>query len=63
MANRKKEQNRYRAIIEAIFIRKFKEGETEVLFSRDDFIQMAQQLYIHWTNLLFTAKPSSDNGN
>jgi hypothetical protein len=46
MADRKRGQNRYSTIIEAIFLRKFNEGETEVLFSRDDFVQMAQKLGI-----------------
>lgn len=47
MADRKRKQNRYSAIMEGLFLSKFNEGDTEIPFSREDFIEMAQELKVN----------------
>jgi hypothetical protein len=38
--------NRYQAIIERVFFRRYKTGATEVIFKRDEFVQAAKALKI-----------------
>ncbi len=40
------EKNRYVQLIESIFLEKYKEGDTEISFKRDEIVQMAEQLGI-----------------
>ncbi|NPV55606.1 MAG: endonuclease [Anaerolineae bacterium] len=41
-----REKNRYVQLIESIFFEKFKEGDSEITFSRDEIVQMAEKLKI-----------------
>jgi len=46
MAKPRKGNNRYIQIIEALFLKHYIEGDSEVLFSREEFVQMAESLSI-----------------
>lgn len=40
------DKNRYIQLIERLFLEKYKEGDTEILFKRDEIIQVAERLEI-----------------
>ena len=40
------DKNRYVQLIESIFLEKYKEGDTEISFKRDEIVQMAERLGI-----------------
>lgn len=42
----KKDENRYVQLIKKIFLEKFKKGDEEVIFAREDLIRMAEQIGI-----------------
>lgn len=39
-------QNRYRKLIESIFLRRFKEGVQEIIFKREELVSTAMELGI-----------------